>query len=95
VNVYHRCVDAQKAIARAEGIDSHQQKVFSSRQDGSVGAVRDTLVGDYSAPGDNLMRRIPFRPLIAVSAVFLVLLVSYFKQSLWRHGQLRPYVGIG
>jgi len=52
----------------------------------SVRAVRDTPVADYSAPGVNSTRRIPYRPLIAVSQVLLVLSVSYFKRSLWRCG---------
>jgi len=49
-------------------------------------AVRDTPVGDYSAPGINSMRRVPYRPLIAVSPFLLVLSVSYSKRSLWRCG---------
>jgi hypothetical protein len=54
----------------------------------SVRAVRDTPVAEYSAPGVNSTRRIPYRPLIAVSTFLHVLSVSYFKQSLWRFGQL-------
>jgi hypothetical protein len=52
----------------------------------SVRAVRDTLVADYSAPGVNSTRRVPYRPLIAVSPFLLVLSVSYFQQSLWLCG---------
>jgi hypothetical protein len=52
----------------------------------SVRAVRDTPVADYSAPGVNSTRRVPYRPLIAVSPFLLVLSVSYFKRSLWRCG---------
>jgi hypothetical protein len=54
----------------------------------SVSAARDTQVADDSAPGVNLMRRVPYRPLIAVSLFLLVLSVSNFKRSLWRCGQL-------
>jgi hypothetical protein len=54
----------------------------------SVRAVRDTPVADYSAPGINTTRRVIYRPLIAVSLSLRVLSVSYFKQSLWRCGQL-------
>jgi len=54
----------------------------------SVRAVRDTLVADYSAPGLNTMRRVAYRPPIAVSPFVLALSVSYFKQTLWRCGQL-------
>jgi len=52
----------------------------------SVRAVRDTPVADHSAPGVNSTRRVPYRPLIAVSPFLLVLSVSYFKRSLWRCG---------
>jgi len=54
----------------------------------SVRAVRDTLVVDYSVPSVNSTRRVPYRPLIAVSPFLLFLPVSYFKRSLWRCGQL-------
>jgi hypothetical protein len=54
----------------------------------SVRAVRETLVADYSAPGVNSTRRIPYHPLIAVSPFLLILSVSYFKRSLWRCGYL-------
>jgi hypothetical protein len=43
----------------------------------SVRAVRDTLVADYSAPGVNSTRRVPYSPLIAVSAFLLILSVFY------------------
>jgi hypothetical protein len=52
----------------------------------SVRAVRETPVEDYSALGVNLMRRVPYCPLIAVSLFLLVLSVSYIKRSLWRCG---------
>jgi len=55
---------------------------------GSVRAIRDTPVADYSMPGVNSTRRVPYRPLISVSPFLLVLWVSYIKQSLWRCGQL-------
>jgi hypothetical protein len=54
----------------------------------SIRAVRDTLAADYSAPGVNTTRRVAYRPLIAVSPFLLALSVSYFKQTLWRCGQL-------
>jgi hypothetical protein len=54
----------------------------------SVIAVRDTPVADYSAPGLNTTRHVAYRPPIAVSPVLLALSVSYFKQTLWRWGQL-------
>jgi len=54
----------------------------------SVRAVRDTLVADYSAPGLNTTHRVAYRPPIAVSPFLLALLVSYFKRTLWRCGQL-------
>jgi hypothetical protein len=54
----------------------------------SVRAVRDTPVADYSAPGVNTTRRVAYRPPIAVSPFLLALSVSYFKQTLWRCGQL-------
>ena len=61
----------------------------------SVRAVRDTPVGDYSAPSVNTARRVAYRPPIAVSPFLLPLLVSYFKHTLWRCCQLWPYVGMG
>jgi len=61
----------------------------------SVRDVRDSPVADYSAPGLNTTRRVAYRPPIDISPVFLALSVSYFKQTLWRWGQLWPYVGMG
>jgi len=61
----------------------------------SVRAVRDTPVADYSAPGVNTTRRAAYRPPIAVSPFLLALSVSYFRQTLWRCGQVWPYVGMG
>jgi len=61
----------------------------------SVRAVRDTPVAEYSAPGVNTTRRVAYRPPIAVSPFLLALSVSYIKQTLWRCGQLWPYVGMG
>jgi len=54
----------------------------------SIRAVRDTPVADYSAPGVNTTRRVAYRPPIAVSPFLLALSVSYFRQTLWRCGQL-------
>jgi len=61
----------------------------------SVRAVRDTPVADYSAHGLNTTRRVAYRPPIALSPFLLALSVSYFKRTLWRWGQLWPYVGMG
>ena len=61
----------------------------------SVRAARDTRLAYYSAPGVNTTREVTYRPPIAVSPCLLALSVSYFKQTLWRCGQLRPYVGMG
>jgi len=61
----------------------------------SVRAVRDTPVDDYSTPGVKTMRHVTSRPPIAVSPFHLALSVSYFTQTLWRCGQLWPYVGMG
>ena len=61
----------------------------------SVRAVRDTSVVDYSAPGVNTTRRVTYRPPMAISLFLLALPVSYIKQTLWRCGQLWPYVGMG
>jgi len=58
-------------------------------------AVRDTTVADYSMPGVNTMRRIAFRLPMAVSPFLLAVLVTYFKQTVWRGGQLWPYVRMG
>jgi len=60
-----------------------------------VRAVRDTPVADYSAPGITSMRCVAYHPLMAISPCILVLVVSDSKQSLWRCGQLPPYVGMG
>jgi len=61
----------------------------------SVRAIRDTPVADYSASGANTMRRVAYRPPIVVSPFLLALSVSYCKWTLWRCGQLWPYVGMG
>ena len=61
----------------------------------SVRAVRDTPLADHSAPSVKTTRCVTYRPPIAVSPFLLALSVSYFKQSLWRCGQLWPYVGMG
>ena len=72
----------------------HQQKHFrlggmaESKWTHCVGAVRDTLVVAYSAPGVNTTHRVASRPLIAASQVLLSLSVSYFKRTLWCCGQL-------
>jgi len=54
----------------------------------SVRAVRDTPVSDYSAHGVNTTHQVAYRPPIAVLPFLLALSVSYFKQTLWRCGQL-------
>jgi len=61
----------------------------------SVRAVRDTAVADYSAPGANTTRHIPYRPPIAVSPCLLTLPLSCCKWTPWRCGQLWPYFGMG
>jgi hypothetical protein len=61
----------------------------------SLKAVRDTLVVDYSSPSVNSMSPIPNRAVMTVSPFLLVVLVSYFKRSLWLCSQLWPNVGIG
>ena len=61
----------------------------------SVRAITDTLVADYSMPGVNTMCRVVYRPPIAVSPFLRILLVFYFKQSLWLCGQLWPFIGMG
>jgi hypothetical protein len=61
----------------------------------SVRAVRDTPAVHYSTPGVNTMLRFVYRLPTAVSQSLRVLSVSYFKQSLWRCGQLWQYVGMG
>ena len=58
-------------------------------------AVRDTTVADYSTPGVKTTRRVTYRPPITISPFLLGLSVSYFKQTLWRCGQLWPYLGMG
>jgi len=80
-----------RCLAQCEVL--HQQKIFPSRQNGSVGvdvlrqSIRDTLMADYSAHGVNIMCRIPYRPLIGVSPVLLVLSVSDFQRALWHCGE--------
>jgi len=61
----------------------------------SVRAVGDTPLADYSAPGVNTTSRVANRPPIAVLPFLLTVSVSYFKQTLWRCGQLWPYVRMG
>jgi len=74
---------------------NHQQKTFPSGRNGSVRAVRDTPVADYSAPSVKTTGRVTYRPPNAVSPFLLALSVSYFEETLWRCGQLWPYVGMG
>jgi len=73
----------------------HQEKEIPSRWNGSVRAVRNTPMADYSAPGVNNMSRVTYRPLIAVSHFLLARSVPYFNCSLWHCGQLWPYIGMG
>jgi len=61
----------------------------------SVGAVRDTPVGDYSAPGIKIIHPIAYCPAIEVSLCLLAVSVAYLKWPLWHCGHLRPYIGIG
>jgi len=61
----------------------------------SVRAVRETPVRDHYAPSVKTTHRVTYRPPIAVSRFLLALWVTYFKQTLWRCGQLWPYVGMG
>jgi len=60
-----------------------------------VRVVRATRVVHYSALGANTSRHIAFRPPITVSPCLLALSVSPCKRTLWRCGQLWPYVAIG
>jgi len=66
----------------------HQGGMASSEWTRSVRAVRHTPVADYSAPVVNTMRHVAYYPPIAVLTFLLALLVSYFKPTLWRCGQL-------
>jgi hypothetical protein len=54
----------------------------------SIRVVRDTPVADYSAPGVNSTRHVPYRALITVSLFLFVLSVFHFKRLLWHCGQL-------
>ena len=47
---------------------------------GSVRAIRDTTLADYSAPGVNTTRHVAHRPLIAVSL--------FLPQTLQEHSQM-------
>ena len=58
----------------------------------SVRAVRDTPVADYCALGVNTTRRVACRPPTAVSPFHLALWISDCKRTLWRCGQLWPYI---
>jgi hypothetical protein len=62
---------------------------------GSISAVWDTPVADYSAPKVNTMRQVAYRPPSAVSPFLLALSVFCFQQPLCCGGQLWPYVGMG
>jgi hypothetical protein len=76
-------------------ICTHQQKIFPSECTCTIRAVRGTPVADYSAPSFNTTSCIAYRPPIAVSPFLHALSDSYFKWTLWRCGQLWPYIGIG
>jgi hypothetical protein len=56
----------------------------------SVWAGRDTTLADCSAPSVTTRHQVARCPSIAVSPFLLALSVSYFKQTLWRGGQLWP-----
>jgi hypothetical protein len=73
----------------------HSSGMAPSEWTGSVRDARDTPVADFSGPSVNTIHRVVYRPTIAVSLSLRVLLVSYFKQSLWGCGQLWQSVGIG
>jgi len=70
-------------------------RMAASERMHSIRAVRDTQAGNYSAPDVDTTRRVAFGPPIAISPFVLPLSVSYFKQTIWRCGQLWPYVGLG
>jgi len=61
----------------------------------SVRAIWNNPVADCSVPGINTMRRVAYRPPIAVSRFLPALSVCYFKQTPWRCGQQWPYIGMG
>lgn len=61
----------------------------------TVRAVRDILVAAYSASCINTTGPIAHRPSIAGSLYLLARLVSHFRRTLWRCGQLWPYVAMG
>jgi len=58
-------------------------------------AVSDTPVADYSVAAVNTTHQVAYCPPIAVLPFLLALSVSHVKQTLWRCGQLWPYVGMG
>jgi len=60
-----------------------------------IRTVTDTPVADCSAAGPNMTHRVEYRHPIAISTVHIALSVSYFKRTVWRLGQLGPYVGKG
>jgi len=78
----------------------HQQQIFQSgrndsvRVDALLRAVTDTLLADYSAPSLNTKRPVAYCPPIAVSTFVFAISVSDHKRTLWRCGQLWPYVGM-
>jgi len=61
----------------------------------SIRAIRDTPVADCSAPSLKTPRRVTYRPPIAVLPFLLTQSVSDFKHTLWRCGQLWPYIRLG
>jgi len=60
-----------------------------------VQGVRDSPLADVSTPGINSTRRVAYCPMIAVSQFLFALSISDFEQTLWRCGQLWPYIGMG
>jgi len=61
----------------------------------SVRAIKDTPVAEYSVPGIDSIRRVPYRRQIAVLPFHLILSDSNFERSLWRCGQLCPWIRMG
>ena len=102
----HQLITVKRTLLYKSFVYSEQQlfiskKIFRagrmalSERTRSVRGVRDTPVADYSSPSINTMRRVVYLRPIAVSPSLRVLLVSYFKRSPWRCGQLWQYVGMG
>ena len=92
MTLFEICKSSQSNISKKR---LHLGGLAQSEWTRFVRAIRDTPVADDSAPGINRTRRTAYRPPITLSPFLLVLSVSYSEQSLWRCGQLWPYVGLG